>query len=112
MYEIDVIPQEVPLFFRSGMSAEVSFIEQSRENALLLPLEAVHREKDQAYVWVSRGQGKEPLKKEIITGIADEKNVEVVSGLDTNDRVVVNSKKFVLPKNNLGSSPFMPGRRR
>jgi macrolide-specific efflux system membrane fusion protein len=112
MYEIDVIPQEVPLFFRSGMSAEVNFIEQSRENALLVPLEAVHREKDQAYVWVSQDTGKEALKKNVILGIADEKNIEVVSGLGINDRIIVNSKKFVLPKNNVGTNPLMPGRRR
>ena len=112
MYEIDVILQEVPQFFRSGMSAEVNFIEQSRENALLLPLEAVHKEKDQAYVWVRQNTDKEPLKKSVILGIADEKNIEVVSGLDINDRVIVKSTKFVLPKNNLGSNPLMPGGRR
>jgi macrolide-specific efflux system membrane fusion protein len=112
MYEIDVIPQEVLQFFRSGMSAEVNFIEQSREGVLLLPLEAVHKEKDQVYVLVRQDTSKEPLKKNVSLGIADEKNIEVLSGLDINDRVIVKSGKFVLPKNNLGTNPLLPGRRR
>ena len=112
MYEVDVIPQAVSQFFRSGMSAEVNFIEQSREEALLVPLEAIHKEGNQAYVLVRQNTDKEALKKNVILGISDDKNTEILSGLDINDRIVVKSRKFVLPKNNLGTSPLMPGRRR
>lgn len=112
MYEVDLIPQAVSKFFRSGMSAEVNFVEESRENALLVPLEALHREGDSSYVLVRQEGNKEPRKKEVVTGISDDKNMEIVSGLDINDRIVVQSKKFMLPKNGMGSSPFMPGRRR
>ncbi len=113
MYEIDVIPQEIPQFFRSGMSAEVNFIAESRENALLLPLEAVHKEKDQSYCLVRQDSKKELLKKNVTIGITDDKNVEILFGLNADDRVILTSKKLVLPQNtNTGTSPFMPGRRR
>ena len=112
MYEVDVIPQAISQFFRSGMSAEVNFIEQSRENAILVPLEAIHKQGNQAYVLVRQDTSQEPLKKDVLLGISDDKNTEILSGLDINDRVVVKSKKLLLPKNNLGTNPLMPGRRR
>ncbi|MFA4993628.1 MAG: HlyD family efflux transporter periplasmic adaptor subunit, partial [Candidatus Omnitrophota bacterium] len=44
IYKADLLPENVPEFFRSGMNATIDFIEHSKENALLLPLEAVHKE--------------------------------------------------------------------
>lgn len=98
MYEVDVIPQAVSQFFRSGMSAEVDFIQESRENVLLVPLEAIHKEGERAYVLVRQEQNKKPLEQDVVLGISDDKNIEILSGLDLDDRVVVTRKTFKLSK--------------
>lgn len=112
IYEIDLIPEDVPQFFRSGMNATVDFIEQSKENALLIPVEAVHKEKEGDYLLVKQRNGREPLKARVKLGISDDKNVEVLTGINQDDRIILKTKKYTLPKNTAGTNPFMPGRRR
>lgn len=108
IYKADLVPQEVPSFFRSGMNATVDFIEQSKEDALLIPVEAVTKEKDKDIVLVSRGPDKAPEKRKVKLGISDEKNTEVISGIDKDDTLVMKVKKYSLPKGSKGSNPFMP----
>lgn len=112
IYEVDVIPDEVPEFFRSGMNAAIDFKVKSNDNALLLPQEAVHRDKDSAWVLVKEQGSYEPVKSRVTLGISDDKNVEIVSGLSESDIVLIDSKKYELPKGDTGTNPFMPGRRR
>lgn len=110
IYEVDLLPEKVPQFFRSGMNASVDFIEKSKDNAVLLPLEAVHKEEDESFVYLKRGN--EIQEQKIETGLFDDKNMEVISGLDTGDVVIIKTRKFILPKSDIGTNPFMPQRRR
>jgi membrane fusion protein, macrolide-specific efflux system len=112
IYEVDLIPEEVPSFFRSGMNANIDFIEQSKENTLIVPLEAVHKDKEENFVLVSAQDAKEPVKTPVSLGLADDKNVEVTSGVTQESRIILKLKKYNLPKNTTGSNPFFPGRRR
>jgi macrolide-specific efflux system membrane fusion protein len=112
IYEVDLVPDEVPQFFRSGMNATVDFIEKGKENALLIPVEAVHKENGQDYVLINRNNGKGPLKAGVTLGISDHKNVEVVSGITENDSIILKTQKYSLPRGTTGSNPFMPSRRR
>ncbi len=112
IYEVDVLPQEVPSFFRSGMNASLDFKEEGKEGALLLPQEAVKRDKDATWVMVKEGNGKEPLKRTVELGTSDDNNVEILFGLNETDTVIIKSKKYALPKNNIGTNPFMPKRKR
>lgn len=112
IYEIDLIPEEISAFFRSGMNATVDFIEEGKENALLIPMDAVRREKDENYVLVKQDNGGEPVKTRVTLGISDDKNIEVLSGINENTRIILKAKKYSLPKNSGGTNPFMPSRRR
>ena len=113
IYEVDLMPAEESPFFRSGMNTSVDFIEKSKDNTLLLPLEAVHREKDENFVLIKQNGNKEPVKRNVKLGISDDKNVEIISGIEMNDKIMIKSTKYVLPKSdNIGSNPFMPSRRR
>jgi len=112
IYEVDLNPEEVPVFFRSGMNASVDFIAQEKPNALIIPKEAVYKEKEENYVLVKKNNGKEPLPVAVKLGISDDKNTEIISGISANDRVVLKTKKYSLPKSNTGTNPFMPSRRR
>jgi len=110
IYMVDLRPDQVPKFFRSGMNASVDFIEQGKENALLIPQEAVLKVDNEDYVLVKKN--KKPISVQIKLGISDGKNVEVLSGLDKDDIVVLKTQKYNLPVSNTGKNPFMPSRRR
>ena len=112
MYLVDLTPQEVPTFFRSGMNASVDFIVEEKENILTIPVETVNKN-GESYVLLSQPGGKEPLKRHVELGITDDKNFEVISGVTENDKIMLRSKKLVLPKSAAtGSNPFLPARRR
>ena len=113
IYKADMIPAEVPGYFRSGMNANVDFIEQRKENVLTLPLDAVRSDSEGSYVLLSQGRGRTPVRHAVTTGLADDKNIEIVSGITAEDTIEIRSKKFVLPKSSsTGTNPFMPQRRR
>lgn len=112
IYEVDVLPEEVPEFFRSGMNASIDFIEKRKEDVLLLPLEAVRREQDEAWVLVRQPPSPDPVRRTVTLGIVDDKNAEIVSGLRETDSVVVQSKKYTLPTAGGGTNPFLPSPRR
>lgn len=112
IYPVDLIPQEVPVFFRSGMNATVDFIVQNKENILLIPVEAVHKEKKESFVYVKQGNSKAPLMARVKLGISDDKNVEIISGVSEKDTIIITGKKYALPKSSNGTNPFLPARRR
>ncbi len=112
IYEVDLLPEEVPLFFRSGMNTAINFIEKSSQHTLLLPLEAIHREQGKAYVLLKQDNAPlEPVKRSVELGISDDKNVEIISGINENDKIIIKAKKYSLPKSDTGTNPFMPARR-
>jgi macrolide-specific efflux system membrane fusion protein len=112
IYKVDILPEEVPVYFRSGMNANVDFVVESKEKALLIPQEAVQTENNENYVLMKSADGKELVMNPVTLGLAQDKNVEIVSGLTADDIVVVKSRKYQLPKAAiLGKNPFMPSRR-
>ncbi len=115
IYEVDILPEEVPDVFRSGMSANVDIIEESKENILLIPTEAVNQDKDESFVFLVQGNREKPVKKKVETGLSDGVNTEIISGIGEKDKILIISKKYLLSSTeNTGGSPFMPfgGRRR
>ncbi len=111
IYKVDLKPDKVPQFFRSGMNATVDFISETREDVLIIPLEAVIREKDQAYCLVSKGISGQ-AKQQVKLGLADERNIEVLSGLTAADKIIIKGQKYSHPKGDTGTNPFTPFRRR
>lgn len=112
IYSVDLLPEKVPLFFRSGMNATVDFIEETKKDILTLPVEAVHKDRDEDFVYVKQVDAKDPLKVRVTTGISDEKNIEITSGLSADDKVIIKTKKYALPNSGSGTNPFLPSRRR
>ncbi|MGD0335911.1 MAG: HlyD family efflux transporter periplasmic adaptor subunit [Candidatus Omnitrophota bacterium] len=110
IYNVDLLPENVPPFFRSGMNATVDFKSEGKENALLIPVGAVHKEKDASFVLLKQEGSREPVKRVVELGMTDDKNFEVLSGIDANDKIIVKTKKYALPGSSVGSNPFMPAR--
>ncbi len=108
IYQVDVIPDSVPEVFRSGMTANVRIIEESRDNVLTLPLEAVKQQKGESVVWLKKDKNSKPKKTTVTTGLSDEANIEIASGLSEGDIVVVKTSVKPRPKQAGGNNPFMP----
>lgn len=90
LYDVDVLPEAVPAFMRSGMSASVDFVHQRREGVLLLPLQAVQGRRGEAQVLVPGPQGAaRPLTKAVRTGLDNGEMVEIRAGLEEGDTVLV-----------------------
>lgn len=112
-YEVDILPEEVPEFFRSGMSTDVVIIEKSKENVLLIPIEAVKYDKEGNFVLLNPGKGAKPLRQKVEIGISDGKNIEIISGIDAKDKVLIKTARYIPSKSTTADrNPFMPSRRK
>jgi len=110
IYAVDIVPEKVPEVFRSGMSANVQIIQEQKDHVLLLPKEAVKKHHDKSFVMVRQEGDPKPARQDVVTGLSDDVNIEIVSGLNAGDKVVIVSKKYTAPKAGAGTSPFMPSR--
>ncbi|MFA5088921.1 MAG: HlyD family efflux transporter periplasmic adaptor subunit [Candidatus Omnitrophota bacterium] len=110
VYEADLVPESVPEFFRSGMNTTINFIEDRKDDVLLLPLEAVEREEAGSFVMVRAKDGAGLIQRQVKTGLSDDRNVEIVSGVDAGESVIVRAKKYTLPQADAGTNPFLPSR--
>ncbi|MFH1776545.1 MAG: HlyD family efflux transporter periplasmic adaptor subunit [Candidatus Omnitrophota bacterium] len=113
IYDVDIVPQEVPEFFRSGMSVNVEVIEKSRKEILLIPVGAIEDEEGKKYVMIKKKQGSGIEKRQIEVGLTDASNAEIISGISISDIVIVKDQKYSpIKKRETGTNPFMPSRRR
>lgn len=105
-YTVDVLPQEIPEFMRSGMTANVSFDLMSRSDILIVPSEAVKTSGNRAWVLLKDNTGsQQPLERDVKIGLSDGKHTEVLEGLTEKDAILVAQlKEQELP----ASSPFTP----
>lgn len=109
-YLVDVLPDQTPEFMRSGMTANVTFLLETKENVLLLSTQAIQKKDNLSYVMVRSANGK--LKQiEIETGLSDGKQTEILSGLNEND-VVLTSVIDQTTRQKQNTNPFAPQRGR
>lgn len=110
-YGVKVRPAKVPEFFRSQMTANVSFEISRKERALTLPAYAVRTQPDGsravALPPAPDSDGK-PVTREIKTGLENDDLVEVASGLSEGDKVLLPQGKYV-PQKAPESSPLTFG---
>lgn len=108
IYEVDVLPAEVPAFMRSGMTANVTFLIAKKEGVLTVPSDAVRESDEGPRVLVPSPEKKgRPRRVPVKTGITDGRSTEIVEGLAQGDVVLIPS--FNLPAaGGGGSNPFMP----
>lgn len=106
-YGVKVKPETVPPFFRSQMTANVSFIIRSKAGALTLPANAVREGKDGKRVVLlpAAEEGAAPVEREVKTGIEADEKVEIVEGLAAGDKVLLASGRYV-PQTAPASSPL------
>lgn len=116
IYDVDIIPDTIPEVYRSGMSATVDIVVEEKNDALLLPPEAL-QSIDGKTVVMQRSRGHDTASPsweyvEVTSGLQNEHAVEIVDGLEAGDHVFVENGGFVLSEKNGGTNPFMPSRKR
>lgn len=112
IYQVDILPKKVPDVFRSGMSATVNIVDKSKDNVLILPVAALKRSKEGAYVLLSGRRDKKPEERKVETGISDDKNIEIISGLTSDDKVLMVSQKYKVNAGKAAVNPLSPIRPR
>lgn len=106
IYEVDILPDRIPEVFRSGMTANIDVVTQEKKNVLLLPQEALVEEGNKKFVLVKSSRG--VVRKKVITGLYDDRNVEILKGVSKEEVVLIPFQKYKLPVGKEVSSPFMP----
>ena len=79
----------------SGMTASVSVKIEGVENAILVPIEAVHQTSDGAYVYTSYNEEFQEYggKVDVVTGLENSTYIEIKSGLKVGDSVYYTEKQ-------------------
>ena len=107
-YEVDVLPEKTPPFMRSGMTANVSFVMDSRQNVLLVPSEAVKSRDDNGYVLLPPAKpNAKPEERRIKTGLSDGRHTEVLEGMNEGGKLLVERLRTG-SGSDAASSPLMP----
>jgi RND family efflux transporter MFP subunit len=77
------------LQYRLGMDGDAVISLKEVDNALTIPIESLHQENDQIYVFVKENNNTNMSKKYIKTGIETDTFVEILEGLSENDQIVI-----------------------
>jgi RND family efflux transporter MFP subunit len=92
--EVDVPNPRLELV--PGMYAYVSVVLDQQPNALAVPVQALSREENKATVYVVNREN-QVEEKPVVTGIETPDQVEILSGLNEGDLVVVGSRSQIRP---------------
>jgi len=77
------------LKYRLGMDGDAVISLKEIPNSLTLPIDAVHQDKEEPYVFIKSGDDQILTKKSIKTGLETDTTVEILEGLSENDQVVI-----------------------
>jgi len=89
-YLIDIVPETVPPFMKSGMTTNVTFLGDVTADLLLIPTEAISMTQGKSTVLLPAvKKGKAPIVHPIQTGLTDGKNTEIHEGLGEGQTVLI-----------------------
>lgn len=89
-YAIDVLPNTSSEILRAGLTANITFAVEEKENVLLLPTEFISYTSGKTTVLVKEVENKGAMiEKDVRLGLSDGKQSEVLKGLQEGDTVLV-----------------------
>jgi HlyD family secretion protein len=86
-FEVKITPTKGADLLRSGMYANVSILAQEKPHTLLAPRTAITTIDDKPAVFVVKGDNTVE-QRPVTTGLFDQDNIEILSGLKEGDKVV------------------------
>lgn len=106
-YIVDVLPKKAPEYMRSGMTANVVFVVDSKSDVLVVPVEAIKSDGKVNTVSIKNTGTKQTSEREVQVGISDGKKTEIKEGLNEGDIILIQKFKIKGQKSS-GSNPFSP----
>jgi membrane fusion protein, macrolide-specific efflux system len=92
IYQVEIIPDNVPEIFRSGMSANVDIIRSNKENVLSIPEECINYQDNNTVVLIKNKSKKKYSEKEITIGLSENGYIVVLSGVSEKDILITTEK--------------------
>jgi macrolide-specific efflux system membrane fusion protein len=122
IYEIRILPDDVPSFMRSGMTTSVKFIQDKKQNVILAPASflkskqdakggqsGIIKSGDEALTLVKASNPKAPPEERVVTvGATNGKFLEIASGLSEGDIILQPQASNTAEE--ASSNPFSPMR--
>lgn len=89
VYEVrfKVPVQNKDLSYRIGMNGDATVTLDQKDNTIVVSLDALNDDNGKSFVWIKNGNSL--AKKYVETGIENDTEVEILSGLDKNDQIVI-----------------------
>lgn len=97
-YGVKIRPDRTPAFFRSQMTANVNFILDRKETAVLLPVAAVSQGPGQTPKVMIPGPDGKPEPREVKLGLESGDKIEILSGLAPGDKVLLSRGRYIPPQ--------------
>lgn len=71
----------------NGIKVKITLVTDHSDNVITLPIDAVYHESERSYVYTAENGKAE--KKFVETGLFDDEKIEIISGITTDDNVIV-----------------------
>lgn len=101
-----------PEGIKAGMTVNADILVADKENVLVVPIEALQDRQGKKFVTLAGKDQSAPgqnARKEVQVGLNNETHVEIISGLNEGDRVVVPTAQGAVPNNSQQRRAPMPG---
>ncbi|HNT36371.1 MAG TPA: hypothetical protein PKH07_15400, partial [bacterium] len=93
VFDVDVMLGVTPPELKPGMSAEVRIIVDELEDVVYMPIQAVASKGEKRVCFVMTALG--PKEREVQVGEYNDKFIEIKSGVDVGERVVLNAANLL-----------------
>jgi membrane fusion protein (multidrug efflux system) len=93
LYDLELIVQNPDGRILPGMFAQVELVKEVFDEALVIPIYAVITQGDEHFVYIEKDN--KAVKRHIHLGILTEWQIQVTSGLDPGDRVIVDGHRLL-----------------
>ena len=94
LYDLELIVQNPDGHILPGMFARVELVKEVFDEALVIPIYAVITQGDEHFVYIEKDN--KAVKRPIHLGILTEWQIQVTSGLDPGDRVIVDGHRLLV----------------
>mgnify|MGYP001198494705 CR=1 FL=1 len=91
VYEVKILPSGKIPVLRSGMTADINIITETKKGVMSLPKKAIVYRDGESYIQIKK-DGNKLEDKKVKTGKSNEKYMEIVSGLEENETVFYSSE--------------------